>query len=450
MMQYAHLASKILSRPLLLDPSYASVLFSAFGQRAGFEELHTASGELLDVDGMKRTAESYQVRKERFKSGQYAPYAVVGDGVAVVSVEGSLVQKTGSLDPNSGMQGYDGVRGKMDAALKDPAVKGILLSIDSPGGEVSGAFDMADYVASAKEKKPVWSYADGMMASAAYLIGSQADAVFASQTATVGSVGVLVAHVDRSQQMEKEGLKVTLIHSGAQKVAGNSYAALADDVRADIQSEIDMLRDKFAGAVERGRQNMSKDDVLATEARTYAAQKAVDVGFVDGVASFDEVVAQFSKSLAASADKNLRGTKMSSTQIASTGLSDADVEKMMTEARAEGMAAGAQSEKQRISSLLSHAESEGRTATAQHLAFNTSMAAADAVALLATMPKAAAPVAAAPAADPVMAAAIAGMTQGAGVKPELSSDSTAELSDSDKAAAATMAAIAGMGIKMKA
>lgn len=448
-MKYAHLASKILSRPLLLDPAYASILFSAFGQRSGFDELQTTGGVVLDADGMKRTAESYQVRRKRFQSGQYAPYAVLGDGVAVISVEGSLVQKTGSLEPESGMQGYDGLRGKMDAALDDPGVKGILLSIDSPGGEVSGAFDMADYVAAAKKKKPVWSYADGMMASAAYLVGSQADAVFASQTAQVGSVGVLVAHVDRSGQMEKEGMKVTLIHSGAQKIAGNPYEALEDEARADIQGEIDSLRDKFAGAVERGRQSMSKDDVLATEARTYAAQKAVDVGFVDGVASFDEVVAQFSKSLAASADKNLRGIKMSIAQTASTGLSDAVVEQMMTDARAEGLAAGAQAEKQRISSLLSHAEAEGRTATAQHLAFNTSMAAADAVALLATMPKAAAPVAAAPQRDPIVAAAIAGMTQGAGVKPELSDDSTAQLSDSDKAAAATMAAFATMGITLK-
>ena len=447
-MKYAHIAARVLSKPLLLEPTYAGIFFAALGQRLGAREIFDAQGESHDQEGMRKVAESYQVRKQRFGAGTYAPYAVMGNGVAVVSVEGSLVQKTGNLDPDSGMQGYDGVRGKMEAALADPAVKGILLNVDSPGGEVSGAFDMADFIRSANAQKPVWSYAGDTMASAAYLLGSQAEKVYASQTASVGSIGVLVAHADHSKQLADEGVKITLIHSGKHKIDGNPYDALASEVKDSIQSEIDALRDKFAGAAAAGRKK-NKDEMLATEARVYPAAAAQQLGLVDGVMSFDEVIAAFSSTFARSGETKPRGVKMSAQLNPSPGLPDAEVEKMMSEARAEGLQAGAKAERSRIQSILGNAAAEGRTATAQHLAFNTDMAADAALALLATFPQAQ-PVAAAPALDPVRMAAAAGIEQGAGVRAEMSDDSTAKLSEEEKAAAATMAALSAMGLKMKA
>jgi signal peptide peptidase SppA len=404
-LKYAHIAARILSRPLLLEPGYAQIFFSAFGNRAGFSTLVTDIE--LNAEGMRQLAESYQVRANRFASGQYEPYAIMGDGVAVVSIEGSLVHKTGALEPESGMQGYDGVRAKIDAAMQDPRVKGVLLNIDSPGGEVSGAFDMADYLASAKKRKPIWSYAGDMMASAAYLIGSQTDRVLASQTAYVGSVGVLMAHADKSQQMEQDGVKVTLLYSGAHKVDGNPYSALPDHVRETMQGELDDLRNKFASRVAAGR-SMSTEAVLKTEAKTYTSAEAQGVGFVDGVASFDETIALFSQTLAGSGSKSPRGKQMSDQLTATAaGLSDSEVEKLMSDALAEGKKLGASEERARIQGILTHAEADGRGATAQHLAFATDMGASAAVSLLATMPKAAS------------AAVLAqGMTEGAGVRAE--------------------------------
>jgi hypothetical protein len=111
------------------------------------------------------------------------------------------------------------------------------------------------------------------------------------------------------------------------------------------------------------------------------------------------------------------------------GLSEADVEKLMTDARAEGVKAGAVAERSRIQGILAHAESDGRTATAQHLAFATDMTPEAAVTLLATMPKAA------------VAGIPAGLMEGAGVKAEAES---VQMSESEKVTAATKAAIAAM------
>lgn len=427
-MKLKHIAARILGRPMLMEPKYAQHFFAAFGTRAGVNSIEGFDVSLMGSEQLQKYAESYQVRQARFGNGSYEPYAIMGDGIAVVQVEGSLAHKTGNLDPESGMTGYDGIRAKLEMAMKDPAVKGILMDVDSPGGEVSGAFDLADFIAGSKQKQ-IWAYANDLMASAAYLVGSQADKVFASQTASVGSIGVLVAHADYSKAMEAEGVKVTLIHSGEHKVDGNPYAALPDGVKSDIQAEIDGLRDKFAASVSRGRK-MSKESILDTEARVYPGAKAVEMGLVDGVASFDEVIATFSNEFTRSGEVKPKGTTMTYEVVASApGLSEADVEKLMMEARAEGVKAGAVAERARIQGILAHAESDGRTATAQHLAFATDMTPEAAVSLLGTMPKAA------------VAGIPAGLMEGAGVKAEAEA---VQMSESEKASAATKAAIAAL------
>lgn len=111
------------------------------------------------------------------------------------------------------------------------------------------------------------------------------------------------------------------------------------------------------------------------------------------------------------------------------GLSDSEVEKLMSDALAEGKKLGASEERARIQGILTHAEADGRGATAQHLAFATDMAAAAAVSLLATMPKAAS------------AAVLAqGMTEGAGVRAEAHAED--KPSDAQMAVDATKAALA--------
>jgi hypothetical protein len=68
------------------------------------------------------------------------------EGVAVLEIDGTLVNKNGSLQPYCGMTGYDGIRTQLMAAMMDPLVKGIALYVESPGGEVAGCFDLANFI----------------------------------------------------------------------------------------------------------------------------------------------------------------------------------------------------------------------------------------------------------------------------------------------------------------
>ncbi len=120
------------------------------------------------------------------------------EGIALISIQGTLVQKLGSLRPYSGMTGYDGIRQVFLSAIHDPEVKGICLDIDSwwRGGWV---FDLVDLIYELRGKKPIYAILSENAYSAAYAIAS-ARQIYVPRTGGVGSVGVIVIHCDWSQR----------------------------------------------------------------------------------------------------------------------------------------------------------------------------------------------------------------------------------------------------------
>ena len=206
----------------------------------------------------------------------------VSAGVMVIRVEGTLVHKLGTMQPYSGMTGYDGIRSNFMSALADPSIRGILLHVDSPGGEVSGCFDLADLVFQARGVKPVWAVLEESAYSAAYALASACDRVIVPRTGGTGSVGVICAHVDMSKALTSAGMTVSLITYGAHKADGNPYTPLEKAVRARFQADVDAMGDLFVATVARNRK-LSKAAVRATQAGTYMGALGVSVGFADAV-----------------------------------------------------------------------------------------------------------------------------------------------------------------------
>ncbi|WNO60883.1 S49 family peptidase [Rheinheimera sp. MMS21-TC3] len=285
MSNYQMIAAAALNKPLAMDVGYARVFFSALGLRLGAESLVDAQGQELTRDGMTVVAESYV----HPVTGQYRHYDIQ-DGIAVLSIHGALAHKTGNVRPKSGLQGYDGIQTMLNQALIDPDVKGIYLDMHTPGGTVFGAFDTADVIRRANAVKPVWAIANDMNCSAGQLLASAASRRLVTQTGTVGSIGVVVAHADYEKYLENEGVKITLLHSGSHKVDGNSYQALPKDVAARWQAEIDSTRMQFASKVAEYT-NLSLQAVLDTEAATYNGQAAVDVGLAEQLVNSADGVA---------------------------------------------------------------------------------------------------------------------------------------------------------------
>ncbi len=165
------------------------------------------------------------------------PFAVV-DGIAVIEIAGTLVHRGAWIGQSSGLTSYEGIAAQLQAALADPAIRGIALDIDSFGGEVAGAFDLADRIRAARTQKPVHAFVADHALSAAYALASQADRIILPRTGAVGSIGVVAMHSDMSGALDQKGIAVTLIHAGAHKVDANPYQPLPEAVRDRIAARV--------------------------------------------------------------------------------------------------------------------------------------------------------------------------------------------------------------------
>ena len=271
MSKFSHLSSLVFNKPLMVTQDYAETIAVVLSDRLN-----------LDVEGLQIKSDAKDQR-----------VATTNKGVAVIPIVGSMSHRSTGIEAMSGMTSYTTLQKQFEAAFNDPNVGSILMDIDSPGGSVAGAFDFRDYLMSKKGTKPVYALARDAMCSAAYLIGSTADKVYATQTARVGSIGVVAMHTDASGKMEKEGLKPTFISAGKFKTAGNPYEKLEGDKLKYLQDSVDESYDMFINAVADAR-GIDKKVIRDTEARVYGGKKAVEIGLADGIRTYESVLAEMS------------------------------------------------------------------------------------------------------------------------------------------------------------
>jgi HK97 family phage prohead protease len=209
-------------------------------------------------------------------------YALTEDGIACIPVYGPLAKATWWRTT------YGDVYRMASLAMADAKCKALLFCYDSPGGEASGMFDLADYLNGIRGTKPIAAISDDRCYSAAYCLASASDRLFVTRTGGAGSIGVWTAHVDMSKMMDEAGIKVTYIFAGDKKVDGNPYEALSDRAYNDLKSEVDRLRAMFVETVARNR-NVSVDALLATEAGIYMAADGIPL-LADAVGGLDDAL----------------------------------------------------------------------------------------------------------------------------------------------------------------
>lgn len=205
----------------------------------------------------------------------------VRSGIAVIDVRGTMLGYR-----------YASIRRQVMEAVADEQVQGILLNIDSGGGVVNGNFELVDDLYKLGAEKTIRAHANHFAASAAYNIASVAKRIGVSRTAGVGSVGVIATHVEYSKMDERMGMKVTKVFAGKRKNDFDDTSPLTNAARQRLQTEVDELRDIFAGQVARNR-NMDVSSVIGTEADVFYRQDAIDVGFADAVIDFEDFLAEF-------------------------------------------------------------------------------------------------------------------------------------------------------------
>lgn len=279
MQQFAHLASRMFNRPLAIHRDKAEVVISALAERLNITRMVNLDGHAIEPMAFSLDGEGHQYRDRD------CGYDTVGP-VAIIAVQGTLVQKLGTLRPYSGMTGYDGIRQAFLMAMDDPEIEAVMLDIDSPGGEVSGCFDLVDTIYNARGKKPIHAILSDGAYSAAYAIASAADKIAVPRTGGVGSIGVICMHVDFSKALTNAGVQVTFITYGDRKADGHSEIPLSKEALARFQEDIDTMGELFVGTVARNR-GIAADKVRGTQAVTYMGEKGVAQGLADLVAAPD-------------------------------------------------------------------------------------------------------------------------------------------------------------------
>ena len=280
----ARLADLVLNQPLLLTPDKAEVIAAVLAGRIGLDNpnLSRFEGSSVTVDDQGRA--------------QRRPFNVTADGIAIITITGSLVNRGAWVGASSGLTSYEGIQYQLKQADSAGEVRAIVLDIHSPGGEAIGAFETAAMVRDIATRKTVVAVVNGMAASGGYAIASGATDIVTTSSGVSGSIGVISLHIDASAQLEQDGLKPTLIIAGSHKADGNPFGPLPDDVRASFQARVDGIYADFLSTVAAGRgDRLTVEMARATEARIYIGQQAVDVGLADRVGTFESVLADLTR-----------------------------------------------------------------------------------------------------------------------------------------------------------
>ncbi len=215
--------------------------------------------------------------------------------IAILAVQGVLLPRD-----TWGGAGTNTLQRAFRSLVESPDIEAIMLDVDSPGGVTWGTVEFADEIAAARGRKPIVAVANSLAASAAYWIASQADAVIATPSGDVGSIGVWSAHVDVSKMLDEMGVKISLVSAGKFKTEGNPYEPLSEEAQAYMQHNVDQAYEQFVSAVARGRK-IATSDVKARygEGRVLSASDALQAGMIDGISTLDQVVGRLNQQITA-------------------------------------------------------------------------------------------------------------------------------------------------------
>lgn len=205
----------------------------------------------------------------------------IDEGVAVLSICGPL-EKDGWW-----WCSYEAIAREVGAALKHPEVRAVALKIDSPGGVAAGMGETHKALRRLQKEtgKPLYAFADEMACSAAYHLGSACKEVWTTEAGHVGSVGVILCTIDETAALEKAGLSVRYVVSGARKADLHPGQPVTDEVLEIAQAKVDKLAGQFFRAVARAR-GMTPEAVQALQAAVFIGDDAVSAGLADGVSSW--------------------------------------------------------------------------------------------------------------------------------------------------------------------
>lgn len=213
------------------------------------------------------------------------------DYIAVIKVEGTIYSEP-ELTMFGESTGYDhpSTMKYVDKLIQDENNKGILLYVNTPGGEVTASDDLYLKLMKYKEEtgRKVYCYFADQACSGGYYISMAADEIYANRNCWTGSIGVIISLTNMKGLYDKLGIQEIDVTSGVNKAMGSSGADLTEEQRGILQSLVDEAYQQFVGIVADGRKLDKKTVKKLADGRIYSANQAVKNKLIDGTSTYED------------------------------------------------------------------------------------------------------------------------------------------------------------------
>ncbi|MEP9852250.1 signal peptide peptidase SppA [Staphylococcus aureus] len=218
--------------------------------------------------------------------------------IAHLTLTGEITEGTGGGMFGASGYNHEAFLKQLDNVKKDDSVKGMLLTVNTPGGGTYPSDEIYEKIKEIKQKdKEVYVHMGSMAASGGYYISAPADKIYAGPQSMTGSIGVIMSSVDYSGLQDKLGIKENVIKSGEHKDILSSSREMTNEERDILQSVLDDSFDRFVNIVKDGR-DMSESKVRKlADGRIYSAQQAKSNGLIDEIGYEDETLKAMKKDM---------------------------------------------------------------------------------------------------------------------------------------------------------
>lgn len=299
-MNYPHIFERVYCEPLCISKQRFDAIHAVLFPRLVNAKTGSEMVINLEPSAAKPSQNIYDGKRHQkarasvdYRTGKVDGdlYTSPKDGVAVVPIYGILAKNVSAFEESCG-GGTDiaPIAHALNQAVANKDIKTIVLDISSPGGSVTGIEELGNSVRAATKVKgkTVYAFTDYQMCSAAYWIGSQADEVYATPSAQLGSIGTYLAWLDQTVAMQLQGLKLELFAAGDHKGMGLPGRPLTQADRVLLQAQVDQINNSFTSAVVAARPKVKKETM---QGQTFRGADNVRNGLCDGLLNdWDELM----------------------------------------------------------------------------------------------------------------------------------------------------------------
>lgn len=254
------------------------------------------------IDGMLFEDQVYDKLNDQVKSGNlkkvrardYIAVPFTGfegpSRIAVIAGDGEILS-AGTVEnfSEAGMTG-SGMARVLKRVGDDASIKGVILRVDSPGGDAIASAEILHAAEMLSAKKPLLVSMSDYAASGGYMMSMTGDRVLAYSNTLTGSIGVFFGKLTLRGLYDKIGLNKYLLKRGRWSSIDSDYTPLSAEERARLQTELRAYYNGFVERVAKGRKKDASTIEPLAQGRVWLGAQAAQNGLVDEIGGLDRAI----------------------------------------------------------------------------------------------------------------------------------------------------------------